>query len=84
MEYLDQPQYDNTPKAHPAYWRGKARGINDVLAIVSDIMMGKDDGSGSNNHKDIETMRQSLLVWRDTLAANDAASKKSKKEVEKV
>jgi hypothetical protein len=67
MEYLDKPALDNTPKAHPAYWRGKAAGISETLKIVSDIMMGKDNGSGYNNNKDIELMRQSLLVWRDEL-----------------
>lgn len=77
MEYLDKPALDDTPAAHPAYWRGKSRGINDVLKIVSDVMLGKDNGSGKNNHKDIEKMRRSLLTWRDEINAT-AKSKKSK------
>lgn len=67
MEYLDKPLADETPQAHPAYWRGKERGISDVLKIVSDIMMGIDNGSGTNNNKDIESMRRALLVWRDEI-----------------
>jgi len=70
MEYLDRPALDDTPKAHPAYFRGKANGINSVLKIVSDIMMGLDNGSGTNNHSGIEQMRRSLLVWRDELDKN--------------
>jgi hypothetical protein len=70
MEYLDKPAHDGTPKAHPAYWRGKNQGINDLLKIVSDIMMGLDNGSGQNNHPGIEKMRQSLLVWRDEINKN--------------
>ena len=76
MEYLDKPNLDNTPNAHPAYWRGKSRGINDVLKIVSDIMLGKDNGSGTNNHKGIQEMRASLLEWRKEV---DKSLKKSKK-----
>jgi hypothetical protein len=70
MEYLDRPALDDTPKAHPAFFRGKALGINSVLKIVSDIMMGLDNGSGNNNHSGIEQMRRSLLVWRDELNKN--------------
>ena len=70
MEYLDRPALDDTPKAHPAFFRGKALGINSVLKIVSDIMMNLDNGSGTNNHPGIEQMRRSLLVWRDVLDKN--------------
>lgn len=64
MEYLDQPEFDNTPRAHPAFWRGKSNGINSVLEIVSNIMMGHDDGSGVNNHPGIESMRRGILAWK--------------------
>lgn len=73
MEYLDKPQHDNTPSAHPAFWRGKATGISDTLKIVSDIMLGYDNGTGFNNHKDIEKMRRGLLEWRSVV---DKAIKK--------
>jgi hypothetical protein len=65
MEYLDKPALDGTPRAHPAYWRGKNQGINDTLKIVSDIMTGVDNGTGQNNHLGIEKMRQSLISWRE-------------------
>lgn len=67
MEYLDRPALDGTPKAHPAFWRGRAAGISDVLKIVSDIMMNNDNGTGTNTHPEVERMRQALLVWRDEL-----------------
>lgn len=67
MEYLDRPAHDDTPKAHPAYFRGKLKGINSVLKIVSDVMLGLDNGSGVNNHPDIEQMRRALLTWRDQI-----------------
>lgn len=78
MEYLDKPALDDTPRAHPAFFRGKAIGINSVLKIVSDIMLGLDNGSGVNNHPDIERMRQALLVWRDEI--NSVLNKKSGKD----
>lgn len=77
MEYLDKPLHDGTPNAHPAYWRGKAAGINDVLKIVSDIMLGYDNGSGTNNNGNIENMRRALLTWRDEI--NKSLDKKEKK-----
>lgn len=80
MEYLDQPQFDNTPKAHPAFWRGKSIGINDTLEIISNIMLGHDDGSGSNNHKGIEQMRRGLLAWREEV---NKSFKSREKKVEK-
>jgi len=67
MEYLDKPALDDTPRAHPAFFRGKASGIHAVLKIVSDIMLGLDNGTGVNNHPDIERMRRALLIWRETL-----------------
>lgn len=75
MEYLDTPNKDNTPQAHPAFWRGKSSGIDDTLKIVSDIMMGLDNGSGRNNHPGIEGMRQALITWRDVV---DKAMNKGK------
>lgn len=77
MEYLDRPALDDTPKAHPAFFRGKASGINSVLKIVSDIMMGLDNGTGANNHPGIEQMRRALLVWRDEI--NQVLDKKVEK-----
>ena len=67
MSYLDTPVLDNGPRAHPAFWRGKNAGISETLKIVSDIMLGKDNGTGANQHTDIENMRRALLIWRDRL-----------------
>jgi hypothetical protein len=67
MEYLDKPDKDNSPLAHPAFWRGKISGIKEMLSIVSDIMLDKDNGSGSNNNADIENMRRALISWREDL-----------------
>jgi len=82
MEYLDQPEHDNTPRAHPAFWRGKSIGINSVLEIVSNIMMGHDNGSGVNNHPGIESMRQGVFRWKTEVEKSLAAS--AKKVVEKL
>jgi len=71
MEYLDKPLHDGTRNSHPAYWRGKSAGIGETLKIVSDIMLGLDNGTGTNNNKDIELMRQSLLTWRDNIDKNN-------------
>jgi hypothetical protein len=70
MEYLDKPEKDETPQAHPAYWRGKSRGINDVLRIIDNVINGSDNGTGSNNHPGIEATRRSLLETLERKVAN--------------
>lgn len=65
--YTDRPEDDNTPKAHPAFKRGKINGILTTLSIVRNVIVGKDDGSGTNNNEEIEKIRRAILVMRDTL-----------------
>ena len=36
--YTDRPEDDNTPKAHPAFKRGKIKGILETLALLSNLM----------------------------------------------
>jgi hypothetical protein len=74
--YLDNPELDDTHRAHPAYVRGKGKGITAILSIVSDIMMGTDNGTGVNNNEDIESMRRALLVWRDIVNKSFEKTKK--------
>ncbi len=74
-QYLDNPVFDDTPRAHPAFWRGKSAGINAVLKIVADVMNGVDNGSGTNNHEQIERMRRALFTWRERV---DASFKENK------
>lgn len=74
-QYLDNPVFDDTPRAHPAFWRGKSAGINAVLKIVADVMNGVDDGSGANNHEQIERMRRALFTWKERV---DASFKENK------
>ena len=85
MEYLDNPVFDETPRAHPAFWRGKSTGINAVLKIVADVMNGVDDGSGANNHEQIERMRRALFSWKDRvdISFKEATGIKTGSRVEK-
>ena len=85
MEYLDNPVFDETPRAHPAFWRGKSTGINAVLKIVADVMNGVDDGSGANNHEQIERMRRALFSWKDRvdISFKEAKGIKTGSRVEK-
>lgn len=61
MNYLDNPSFDNTSRAHPAYFRGKLQGVNDLLFIVRAILVGEDKGDGQNNNPNIEKMRRDIL-----------------------
>ena len=72
--YTDKPEHDNTNHAHPAFNRGKARGILETLAIVKKVITGEDDGSGTINSPEIEKIRRSVFIMREAL---DHASEKS-------
>jgi hypothetical protein len=72
--YLDRPQDDNTHKAHPAFNRGKIKGILETLAILRNIIIGEDNGSGTINSEEIEKIRRAVFILKDAL---DHASDKS-------
>ena len=72
--YTDKPEDDNTQKAHPAFNRGKARGILETLAILKKVITGEDNGSGTINSGEIEKLRRSIYIMREAL---DHASDKS-------
>ena len=72
--YMDRPEDDNTRNAHPAFNRGKIKGILETLAILRNIIIGKDDGSGTINSEEIEKIRRAVFILKDAL---DHASDKS-------
>ena len=77
--YTDRPEDDNTRNAHPAFNRGKIQGILETLAILKDVITGKDDGSGTINSPEIEKVRRSVFLLRDALAhASDKSTYLSK------
>ncbi len=39
--YTDRPEDDNTPKAHPAFKRGKINGILETLALFKKCNYGR-------------------------------------------
>ena len=72
--YTDRPEDDNTKNAHPAYKRGKIKGILETLAIVKKVITGEDNGTGTINSPEIEKIRRSIFIMREAL---DHASDKS-------
>ena len=81
--YLDRPQDDNTPKAHPAFNRGKIDGIRTVLSIFKNVINGKDDGTGEIASPQIEAIRQAIFTYKDTLEhASDKSTYLSKQAAE--
>ena len=71
--YTDRPEDDNTKKAHPAFNRGKIRGILETLAILKKVITGEDNGTGTINSPEIEKIRRSIFVMREAL--NHASDK---------
>ena len=72
--YMDRPEDDNTRNAHPAFNRGKIKGILETLAIIRNIVTGQDNGSGTINSEEIEKIRRAVFILKDAL---DHASDKS-------
>ena len=72
--YTDRPQDDNTRNAHPAFNRGKVKGILETLAIIRNVITGEDNGSGTINSEEIEKIRRAVFILKDAL---DHASDKS-------
>ena len=65
--YLDNPQDDNSQKAHPAFNRGKIAGILETLAIFKEVITGEDNGSGTINSPEIEKIRRATVIMREAL-----------------
>tara|TARA_R110002012_G_scaffold1377_1_gene5703 strand:- start:490 stop:834 length:345 start_codon:yes stop_codon:yes gene_type:complete len=81
--YTDRPQDDNTKNSHPAFNRGKARGILETLAIIRHVITGDDNGSGAINSSEIEKIRRAVFIMRDLLAqAPDKSTDLSKQAKE--
>tara|TARA_R100000664_G_scaffold11620_1_gene18854 strand:- start:262 stop:579 length:318 start_codon:yes stop_codon:yes gene_type:complete len=81
--YTDRPEDDNTRNAHPAFNRGKIQGILETLAILKDVITGKDDGSGTINSPELEKIRRSVFLLRDALShASDKSTYLSKQAKE--
>lgn len=59
--YLDRPQDDDTPKAHPAYNRGKLKSTVYFLNLIKDAISGKDTGDGQIGSPQIEAARRAIL-----------------------
>ena len=83
--YTDNIQDDNTPRAHPAFNRGKAKGILETLSIMRDIIVGADNGSGTINSGEIEKIRRAIVTYREALVhASDKSTFLSKQAQEAI
>jgi len=59
-ELYDDPQWDATDAAHPAWWRGEKYSAYKVAELIANILSGKDTGEGVMNEP-LETMRRSVM-----------------------
>lgn len=59
--FHDDPAWDCTDAAHPAWWRGHQHTATVFCNLVEDILDGKDDGKGFN-YEPWHHCRQRLLM----------------------
>lgn len=57
---IDDPQWDATDAAHPAWWRGETYGAHKAAELITNILSGKETGKGAVNEP-VQTMRQKVL-----------------------
>ena len=65
--YLDNPQFDDTPRESPPYKRGKSKGVSTMGNIIKDVLTGADNGSGEIISVEVEAIRRAVLTLRDAL-----------------
>mgnify|MGYP006410448497 CR=1 FL=1 len=84
--YLDRPQDDGTPKAHPAFKRGQIAGTVTILRIIKSVAEGTDFGDGAVGSPQIEAARRIVLELKNnvehTALQSTAPSKNAKQTLE--
>lgn len=65
---IDDPEFDGTPGAHPAWWRGQDQAIDSMCRVIDEILDGRDDGTGVASDP-WETTRRKLIRLRQQKAA---------------
>jgi len=80
--YLDKPELDNTPQAHPAFKRGKLSSTVFFLNLIKGAISGVDDGEGQISSPQIEAARRAILQITSTLEKEGKESKVLKKALE--
>jgi len=93
--YLDRPEDDDTPKAHPAYRRGKLASTVYFLKLIRGAVSGADKGEGQIASPQIEAARRAILHMSSALIhasgkstylskQSEEALEKAKEELEKI
>ena len=58
---IDDPEWDGTDYAHPAWWRGNDAGCNATVRRMLDALEGRDDGAGVLGSSEMERARRMIL-----------------------
>lgn len=65
----DNPEWDGTDAAHPAWWRGNDAGVAATVRILADAMDGKDNGRGVIGYAPLEALRRRVIAARSARQA---------------
>jgi hypothetical protein len=60
----DDPDWDATDWAHPAWWRGEEHGIGMTVLLVTEMLDGEDDGAWVYGNAALEQLRRRILNLR--------------------
>lgn len=66
----DDPQWDGTDMAHPAWWRGYDDGVQGAIACIREMLDGRDGKRGVFSNAELNRIRHDIRALR---AAADRA-----------
>lgn len=65
--FEDNPAWDGTDAAHPAWWRGQDWGVQATIQRLRAVLRGEDNGSGVSGSASLDVLRHELRDLRDVL-----------------
>lgn len=80
LEERDDPQWDATDGAHPAWWRGEDYGVTEACRMILEVINGKPAGPGRSSHELFQTTRERVAALRDELTEERATREKAEAE----
>jgi len=64
---VDDPGWDGTGYEHPAYDRGQKRAVDNVVSIISKVLDGKGNRSGTFGNSGLEDIRRRIIKLMDSV-----------------
>jgi hypothetical protein len=61
LEAANDPEFDGTPLAHPAFWRGQDDGVRGAVAVIRKVLDGNETGAGVISDEGLEKLKRDVM-----------------------